>query len=100
MTIGNFYTEMPVVMENIKFNRATAIPKEGKVEMVVMIQKGSGKFEVIEGSAVIVTGRIRLIETNLSKEKIPADVIKRNVDNEEKELNEKDLYKELKLRGC
>nr|XP_050846953.1 fatty acid synthase-like [Vespula vulgaris] len=100
MTIGNLYTEMPVVMENIKFNRATAIPKEGKVEMVVMIQKGSGKFEVVEGNAVIVTGRIRLIETNLSKEKIPADVIKRNVNNEEEELNEKDIYKELKLRGC
>nr|XP_050846967.1 fatty acid synthase-like [Vespula vulgaris] len=97
--IEKFYTEMFVVMENIKFNRATAIPKEGKVEMVVMIQKGSGKFEVVEGSTVIVTGTIRNMESNISKEKVPADIIKRNLNNEEEELNEKDIYKELKLRG-
>ncbi|XP_035738069.1 fatty acid synthase-like isoform X1 [Vespa mandarinia] len=98
MTMGEFYTETSVVMENIKFNRATTVPKEGKLEMIVMIQKGSGKFEVIEGGVAIVTGKIHLL-TNLSKEKIPLDMIKRNVDNEKEELNEKDIYKELKLRG-
>ncbi|KAF7404757.1 hypothetical protein HZH66_003663 [Vespula vulgaris] len=99
MTINKLYSDRSVVMENIKFSRATTIPNEGKVKMVVMIQKGSGKFEVIEGSAVVVTGKIYLVETNLSKEKIPTDVIKRNFKNEEEELNEKDIYKELKLRG-
>ncbi|KAL2748295.1 fatty acid synthase-like [Vespula maculifrons] len=93
------HTEISIVMENIKFNRATAIPKKGKVEMVVIIQKGSGKFEVQEGNAIIITGTIRNIETNISKEKVPADVIKRNLNNEEEELNEKDIYKEFKLRG-
>nr|XP_050846949.1 fatty acid synthase-like isoform X1 [Vespula vulgaris] len=93
------HTEISIVMENIKFNRATAIPKKGTVEMVVMIQKGSGKFEVQEGNAIIITGTIRNIETNISKEKVPVDVIKRNLNNEEVELNEKDIYKEFKLRG-
>lgn len=41
MMMGEFYTETSVVMENIKFNRATTVPKEGKVEMIVMIQKGN-----------------------------------------------------------
>ncbi|KAL2715899.1 fatty acid synthase-like [Vespula squamosa] len=100
MTMGQQYTETSVIMENIKFNRATIVPKEGKVDMTVMIQKGSSKFEVVEGGAVIITGNIRLA-TNLSKEKISFDVINRNidVDKEEEELDEKDIYKEFKLRG-
>ncbi|KAL2715950.1 fatty acid synthase-like [Vespula squamosa] len=98
MIIDELPAEMSIVMENIQFNRATTIPKESKIEMVVMIQKGSGKFEVIEGSTIIVTGMIRF-EKNLSKHKLPADVIKKNFNNEEEELNEKDIYKELRLRG-
>lgn len=53
---------------------------------------------MVEGGVAIVTGKIRL-PTNLSKEKVPLDIIKENVDSEEEELNEKDIYKELKLRG-
>ncbi|XP_046832940.1 fatty acid synthase-like isoform X3 [Vespa crabro] len=39
MMIGRLYTEVFVVIENVKFNRATTIPIEGKIEMIVMIQK-------------------------------------------------------------
>nr|XP_050845856.1 fatty acid synthase-like isoform X1 [Vespula vulgaris] len=100
MMMGQLYTEMSVVMENVKFNRATIVPNVEKIEMMVMIQKGSGKFEVVEGGTAIVTGKISLA-TNLSKEKVPLDVLKRNfdADSEEEELEEKDIYKELKLRG-
>nr|XP_050849711.1 fatty acid synthase-like [Vespula vulgaris] len=98
MMIGKLYMEVSVVIKNIKFNRATTIPKEGKVEMIIMIQKGTGNFEVIEGGAAIVTGVIRVV-TNLSKEKVPLDVINKNFDNEKEELDAKDIYKELKLRG-
>ncbi|XP_046832939.1 fatty acid synthase-like isoform X2 [Vespa crabro] len=41
MMIGRLYTEVFVVIENVKFNRATTIPIEGKIEMIVMIQKVS-----------------------------------------------------------
>ncbi|XP_035742579.1 fatty acid synthase-like [Vespa mandarinia] len=98
MIIGQLYTELFVVNENIKFNRATSIPKKGKIEMIVMIQKGSGNFEVAEGGLAIVTGVIR-VATNLLQEKIPLDLIKSNIGNEKEELDEKDIYKELKLRG-
>ncbi|XP_047362642.1 fatty acid synthase-like [Vespa velutina] len=98
MMIGQLYTEVSVVIENVKFNRATTIPKEGKIEMIVMIQKGSGNFEVVEGGLAIVTGLIRAA-TNLSKQKIPLDLIKANIGNEKEELDAKDIYKELKLRG-
>ncbi|KAF7404701.1 hypothetical protein HZH66_003607 [Vespula vulgaris] len=98
MMMGQLYTEISIVMENVKFNRATIVPKVGKVEMMVMIQKGSGKFEVVEGGATIVTGKIR-IAMNLSKEMILNHSYKRNFDKETEELEGKDIYKEFKLRG-
>ncbi|XP_046832934.1 fatty acid synthase-like isoform X1 [Vespa crabro] len=98
MMIGQLYTELSVVIENIKFNRATTMPKKGKIEMIVMIQKGSGNFEVVEGGHAIVTGLIR-VATNSTKEEIPLDLIKANIGNEKEELDAKDIYKELKLRG-
>ncbi|XP_035722352.1 fatty acid synthase-like [Vespa mandarinia] len=98
MMIGKLYMDVSVVIKNVKFNRATTIPKEGKVEMTVMIQKGTGNFEVIEGGAAIVTGAIH-VATNLSKEKILLDMINKNFNNEEEVLDAKDIYKELKLRG-
>lgn len=53
---------------------------------------------MVEGNLAIVTGMIR-VATNLRKEKIPLDVINAIVVNEEEELDAKDIYKELKLRG-
>lgn len=41
MMTGQLYTEISVVITNVKFNRATTIPKEGKLEMIVIIQKGN-----------------------------------------------------------
>lgn len=41
MMIGQLYMEISVIIENVKFNRATTIPKDGTVEMTVMIQKGN-----------------------------------------------------------
>lgn len=41
MMTGQPYTEVSVVFENVKFNRATTIPKEGTIEMIVVIQKGN-----------------------------------------------------------
>lgn len=46
MMMGELYTEISVVFENIRFERATNIPKDGSVEFIIMIQKGSGNFEV------------------------------------------------------
>lgn len=43
---GQQYADLPVVFENVKFHRATSIPKEGRVHLIVMVQNGSGKFEV------------------------------------------------------
>lgn len=46
MMMGELYTEVSVVFENVRFQRATNIPKDGNLEFIIMIQKGSGNFEV------------------------------------------------------
>ena len=40
MMRGELYTEVSVVFEDVKFLRATTIPKEGNIELTLMVQKG------------------------------------------------------------
>ncbi|XP_050677552.1 fatty acid synthase-like [Leptidea sinapis] len=98
MMMGELYTEVSVVFENVRFQRATNVPKEGNLEFIVMIQKGSGNFEVVESGASIVTGRI-YHKKNIGKEyrvlKPAPEATGPNV----KHLLTKDFYKELRLRG-
>ncbi|XP_076249111.1 fatty acid synthase-like [Calliopsis andreniformis] len=96
MLQGQLYDEISVVFENIKFERATTIPKEGSVPLTVMVQRGSGKFEISEGSATVVSGVVRTT-TNPSQEMIPTNFLTEIEDEEI--LTAKDIYKELKLRG-
>ncbi|KZC12654.1 Fatty acid synthase [Dufourea novaeangliae] len=96
MLEGKLYDEVPVVFENIKFERATTIPKDGGVRLTVMIHRGSGTFEISEDTTTVVTGQIRKIN-NPSQEMIPAKLLP-EIDDEE-DLTVTDIYKELKLRG-
>lgn len=47
MMRGEILTEVPCVFEDIRFLRATNVPKDGKIDFDIMIQKGTGKFEVL-----------------------------------------------------
>lgn len=56
---------------------------------------GTGRFEVIDGDAAVVTGYVR--STNQpANEKINAPI---TADNEEECMSSRDVYKELRLRG-
>lgn len=47
-TMSNrLYIEVEVEFEDVKFIRATGLPSEAHIDMIVMIQHGTGKFEVI-----------------------------------------------------
>ena len=65
-----------------------------------MVQKGSGNFEVVEGGAAIVTGRI-YVPTDIQSELtgLPPPVVDSQNNNDLIELSSKDIYKELRLRG-
>ncbi|OAD57941.1 Fatty acid synthase [Eufriesea mexicana] len=93
---GKLYDELSVVFEDIKFERATTVPSSGSVMLTVMVHRGSGKFEISEGSTTVVTGMIR-VQPNPAQDMIPARFLP-EIDDEEV-LTNKDIYKELKLRG-
>ncbi|XP_050524285.1 fatty acid synthase [Daktulosphaira vitifoliae] len=93
---GELHSEIPVVFEDVRFLRATNIPKEGALDLTVMVQKGSGTFEVVESGAVVVTGRI-YVPTDINK--LMIDVPPHNNKEDDCDLVGKDIYKELRLRG-
>ncbi|XP_023313671.1 fatty acid synthase-like [Trichogramma pretiosum] len=96
MMHGELHTEVSVVFEDIKFLRATNIPKEGEIEFTLMIQKGTGRFEVVEGGVAVVTGHVRVC-SNPEAEKINVDF--GSLKQEEETMSSRDVYKELRLRG-
>lgn len=89
---GFSFGDMEVELSDIKFIRATSLTKDNSVELVVMVQRGTGIFEISENNATVVTGRIRRPEkmrmTDISAPK-----------EETTTLLTSDFYKELKLRG-
>ncbi|XP_021929696.1 fatty acid synthase-like isoform X3 [Zootermopsis nevadensis] len=92
------HTELPVVFEDVQFHRVTNIPKEGSIEFAIMVQKGSGKFEVSEKGTAIVSGTVRIPE-NISHEMASLESYEPNSINSWLELSSDDIYKELQLRG-
>ncbi|KAJ8943746.1 hypothetical protein NQ318_011957 [Aromia moschata] len=91
------FEQLPVILENVQFHRATIMPKEGSVKFLINIFEGTGDFELCEGGSVVVSGRISVPE-NVSKEVLnlpkPSPP-----ENNLLPLNSGDIYKELGLRG-
>ncbi|XP_026313533.1 fatty acid synthase-like [Hyposmocoma kahamanoa] len=98
MMMGELFTEISVVFENVRFERATNIPKDGNLEFIVMIQKGSGNFEIVESGASIVTGRIHA-KKNVGNDYRVLPALPESTGPNIKHLLTKDFYKELRLRG-
>lgn len=67
-----------------------------------MVQKGSGNFEVVEGGAAVVTGRLYVPE-DINKEMVNISDLDDSMENDASSdslpLTDKDVYKELRLRG-
>jgi fatty acid synthase len=70
----------------------------GFIEFVIMVQKGSGNFEVIEGGAAVVSGTVRVPE-NVSCERASLEFFEPQKSDDLLELSSQDIYKELRLRG-
>lgn len=94
---GVDYEQLPIIFENVKFQRATIMPKEGVVKFLINIFVGTGQFEICENGSVAVTGTISVPDDiNKMLLNIPAPILKKS---ESLELNINDIYKELRLRG-
>uniref|UniRef100_A0A1A9UN58 Fatty acid synthase n=1 Tax=Glossina austeni TaxID=7395 RepID=A0A1A9UN58_GLOAU len=91
---GENYMKVPVEFEEVKFLRATTLTPRNSVILNIMIQYGTGYFEVTESGALIVAGWIKEIERPS-----PPEVYEFPEDCSLPILCQKDFYKELKLRG-
>ena len=99
---GQFYDKMPVLFENVTLHRATILTKTNSAKFVVRLMETSGDFSVSEGGAVIVSGRIFAqdeesplkLQNLLERESIGEPMYE-----EEIVLSQKELYKELRVRG-
>lgn len=61
---GPIYFDTNVEFEDIRFLRATAMNKGQDVEFNIMIHTGTGQFEITENATAVVTGRIVVCSTN------------------------------------
>nr|QCW07581.1 fatty acid synthase 1 [Blattella germanica] len=98
LMMGQMYTDVSVVFESMQFKRATNIPKEGNIELLVMVQKGSGNFEISEGGVTVVCGSVRIPE-DVTKELVDMVPPEETVGEDLIDLSSRDIYKELRLRG-
>jgi fatty acid synthase len=93
MMLAKVFFEFNVEFEDIKFLRATTMSKDVEVVLTIIIQPGTGYFEISEGNTAVVSGFVRQVEACSSTE----------INFVEKPdlpiLLTKDFYKELRLRG-
>ena len=64
MMTGDLYIDMDIEFTDVRFLRATNLTKDQEIEFVVMIQSGTGRFEITENSTAVVTGYIKRVEDN------------------------------------
>ncbi|XP_036142705.1 fatty acid synthase-like isoform X1 [Monomorium pharaonis] len=93
---GLMYSTVPIIFRDVKFIRATHLIKNNTVTLRIAIQK-DGKFEITEGDSVVVTGTA-YDTSNPQQEMISTGLLSKNNDEEE-QMTDRDIYKELKLRG-
>ncbi|CAO1403431.1 unnamed protein product [Diamesa serratosioi] len=91
---GLMFETVSVEFEDIKFLRATSLTEGMEIDLTVMIQPGTGRFEISESSTSLVTGFIKQVEKTSVSDDNDA-----NENSEHPTLNSRDFYKELRLRG-
>lgn len=99
---GQFYDKMPVLFENVTLHRATILTKTNSAKFVVRLMETSGDFSVSEGGNVIVSGKIfaQTDESPLKQQSLlEKDTIGAPMYQEEVILGQKEIYKELRVRG-
>ncbi|XP_055698842.1 fatty acid synthase [Phlebotomus papatasi] len=94
MMKGDLFFDMEIEFTDVRFLRATNMTKDTEIEFLIMIQPGTGRFEITEGSSAVVTGLIKQLEPGTSLISFPDPA-----PSKYPMLQAKDFYKELRLRG-
>lgn len=99
---GQFYDKLPVLFENVTLHRASILTKTNSVKFVVRLMETSGDFSVSEGGNVVVTGKI--FAQNEDSPLQLQSLLEKNsagdpVYEQEIVLDQKQVYRELRVRG-
>ncbi|KAG4073632.1 hypothetical protein HA402_000856 [Bradysia odoriphaga] len=86
--------EQAVVLHDIQLMRATMLAKNQDVFISINIQRGTGRFEILEGTSTIATGYIN----NGNNTKM-TDIPKPEPNAEAVIINEDDFFDEMRIRG-
>ncbi|CAG9833288.1 unnamed protein product [Diabrotica balteata] len=88
--------ELPIIIENVKFKRATVLTADDGVTFLINVLKQSGYFEIFESGSIVCSGYVRVPKD------ISSEFIEKEVSDvpQEKEiiLKEEEIYKEYQLR--
>lgn len=93
MMNGRHFEHMKVILEDIHFLRATSLNKNQDVLITISVHRGTGRFEVIEGSSAVCYGYIKQVEA------IEMSVIPPLSDENTLTLKCDDFYREFRLHG-
>lgn len=94
MMNGVLLEEQAVVLDDIKLMRATMLAKNQDVFVSINIQKGDGRFEILEGTSTIATGYIKS-GNNVKMTEIP-----KPEDNKDAVvIKEEEFFQEMRIRG-
>ncbi|EZA46534.1 Fatty acid synthase, partial [Ooceraea biroi] len=95
---GIHFERLPVIFENVHFQRSTIIPKEGAITFLINIFRETGFFQICESNSVVITGNIR-VSKNIKKEQLDLPPLSPPTDKENLPMNTGDVYKQLNLQG-
>lgn len=60
MSLTNF-EDLPIVFENVAFQRTVTLSEDGNIEFLINIMKETGYFEIYQSGSLVVVGTIRVI---------------------------------------
>ncbi|XP_059050780.1 fatty acid synthase-like [Achroia grisella] len=92
------FEEISVVFEDLRFEQATILLQDTPVRFLITILSGTGEFNVCEGTSVVITGKVRLVD-NTSAERVKIEPLPVSEEPELLSLTSDDIYKELRIRG-
>ncbi|XP_075436103.1 fatty acid synthase isoform X2 [Ascaphus truei] len=101
-SLGVVMEQTPVIFEEVTIYTATIIPKTGIVPLEVRLMPASKRFEVSENGNLSVSGKVSVMEENAVSrfQSQRQDIMgESNPAGADFKLSDKDLYKELRLRG-
>lgn len=94
MINGIYHENLGVIFEDIKLLRATSLLMNQDVYVTINIQRGTGRFEIVEGDSAIANGFIKVAQNaQMTDLAIPTD------SDDDVYLNENEFFKILRLRG-